>query len=1748
MPPGKKSGMKPSHRTAIVAAAVAVVFLALVLARHAIVRTVLSTVLSVATGYHISIGRQTVGWSHAVFFDVRVSKNGDPVLDARRIDLDYALRDIFPGGEHRYGFVAIAIQKPVVTITRHRDGSLTFSRPGGTGAAPPATTRRAAAPYYFTARLRDGTIRLVDEAPLQPDLAVQTIANLTIDASVKSDERTTARVSGVWIGRRSQAAPLRRYPFAEHTVIDVHRGIGLNQVRADELPLRGALGFFVHSPAVRFDDGVIDGVNVILYALAPHPGDEMQYSAGGGLTLNGGRIAVSALASPIRDLQGHVGIAGDTLTADTLAGSVAGLRLQGRGAFYDIARNARAWLAISGNGDLAAMRSLFPFAHGVPLRGPVHVETLFASLVDDPLIHTTFVIPHVEYDRYPIRDVSGAADVYGDAVVIRGVNARFGSIAATLAGRVLTSSKGGDDIVFALDASGRGSALPYADMLAPDSTVHATALLAEIPGVKGWRARGTIDATGPTDGGMTFAVDEKGVGEFGPLVFTRRDGTSLAGGFRLERTISQSAGWIEAHRFRLGSTRAPVLPGVEIPAFPPIAGVIDGALVAGGPPSAFSVAGTMRGRALRYQDYAFGDGQVSLAGTFDDLRLHGIAVDGPLGRFRGDGGLANGVFALEGTYDAALSSLQPFFGRGITATGGLHGPVRATFAGDRIVVQTPGAAMRGARVRGIPLQDVAGTLLVQGKALRVVAADANVGGGRAVIADAGGPFVISAPAIPATALRGAGLPLDGGALSLFGLANLTGSAPRFEGTIGLSDGRAQGFPISGGADLAFDGRVATVTTGNAALAGTYGDFSGRIGVAPNGPSYDLVARVPLGEIGDISRAMRLPLPTLEGSFSADVRVRGSGATPRIVAAVVAPEGSYNGLAFRDVRGTIDMSRGAIVARNATVSVHSTRALVNASIAGRAFNVNVRSDAANLADFNEYFNEAETLAGTGALAFDLSNDGATTRTSGHFALQGVRFRRFPFGTTQGTWSDRGGRIDAALDIFGPSGNLRANGSVIAAHGDTIHAFTAANLGVRAAASNVDLETWLPPFGITAPVLGRVDASATVAGRWPRLDANVGATLHNGSLLGYAVKEGTLHARGEAGRIGLSNTVLDLGFARFDAAGSFGLSADAPLALSIRGQTADIGRALRTVLGKQRFDVAGSVQADARIAGTLRRPSATVGFDLTDARYRTLVIPRVLGSVAYANGTLDVRDAEATFQTGNAFLAGTLPISLRQLGIRRHAPFSFTLALGGVDLAPFAPLVPSTNTKLGGTVDGRLAIEGTTDAPRIFGTMTLANGSYVSDFDRARIADANASLTFSGTSVALDTLQAKVGSGTVDGRGRLILPFANAPRSGYAIAIAAHRAGFDLPQYGSGKLDGNLRLSRRGSLPLLSGNVTLSDTSIPFSSIVRQITAGGGTASGGPPFDLAFDLVAHAGKNVRVQGSIIDVGAMGTLALTGTLADPKLDGTISATPGGVFSTYNHAFRIQQATVSFRPAEGIDPYIDARAFAHVTNPDPDPARNPVGSADITISVNGPADELANGSGITYSSSPPYDSEQIVGLLLDASVFGAVNFGQQQNATILRGAPGVTNPLLPPGVTPYQAGVVTFNEEAFSLLNGQLVQRFLAPLETFLTGPLGLSDLELTVDYGGGVGYEAYKQIGRRDVYANFGERLTAPTRWTLGFTARPDAVTSIVFNYYHQNGVPAITTGTLVSQQQIQQLKGISPLTSPGGFSFSIVRKYP
>jgi hypothetical protein len=1713
------------------------------LTHHAIAKFVVSRGLGAAVGYSVRFGDMSLGWSHATFTDLHVTKNGDPVLDAARIDVDYALRDIFPGGKHRYGFAGVAIDRPTITLVRHADGSFNFNR-GGTSSSPPAPTQSAAEPLLFSARIRNGTIEVVDEAPFEPDLARQSIVDVAIDASVQSNARTVARVDGTLVGRRSQGAPIGRWPLSVRSVIDYGRGFAMHRFRAPQLPLRGLLNFLVHAKIARFDDGVMRDVDVRAYALGIVAQAPFAYRFGGGGALEGAQIALGPLAKPIRDLHGQIDLFDDGVTAPDLRGEVAGIPLHIQGGMYDFA-DVQFRLGISADPQLSQLRQLFAFLRDQPVRGPMHLETLVTSTAREPLIRTVVSSPRLYYGKIPLDGARGTVDYEDGVVSFAGFHLGFGPLQSSLDGQV-TVSQPVAELEGSVHVAGPASALPYAQAIAAGETIRGDAIVGG-NGRTGFRARGTIDADGPHASGEGFlAVDEHGSGEFGPFLFQRDDGSLLAGAFRLERPYSISAGWAVAERYRFDvPARNAVLPGVEIFGFPPIGGIIDAALVAGGPPNGFAVAGHVQMRDARFQAYPLGRLSADLGGTFDDMRLHRIRLDGPRGRFSGDGAVARGVFGVRGTYDGSLADLRVFTGD-IGGRGSVHAPVAALVDDRGVTVQTTGALLGGGSIHGVALGAAAGTMTIAGADVRIVTGSATLDGAHAVAAARDGETAISMVGVPAAAFAGSGLPLAAGRVSIFGLGNL--ERPEFHGSIDLDRGVARGYPLGGWVDISLNGPTLSIRDGIAQLGDTFGRLGGRIDdIGSPDFGYNLYAGVTLGDVGDLVHDLRLPLRYAEGSFAARVHIFGGNAAPSIAGTVLSPEGAYNGLHYRDAGGRLELSEGgAVRIDQGRVTVGTTHANFRASAGGGALGLAVSSPASNLADFDDYFDESEMLAGTGALSFSFINNGRATTTAGRVALAGARIRRFPLGTVDGHWSTSGGTIAADIALAGAAGGVHAGGTIVPAAAGPLNALRRARIAADVALTGVDLGTVLPAAGFTYPILGRLTAGGRIAGVFPRLAIGGHATVAGGQVGPFPVLSADATTRIVGNRVSLDTASADLGFAQFTASGIVGLTPADPLSLRVHAVVPDLAAAARRVLPHRTLDVGGSLESDALITGSSAKPQLTAGFDFERPRVGPLLVQRVIGNLESDLHSVKLDSADFVLNHGSAVIAGSLPISLQPPGIGPpDAPLSITADAHSVDLASLAPLLPGSGTKLTGTVDGHLAVEGSVRSPRVLGTVSLSNGSYVSNVETSPIRDAAAQLVFEGTSVALEALHAQVGAGSVEADGRLDLPISDEPAQTYSLQIAAKGAQINVPAFGGGTIDGTAQLVSGTGHPTLSGDVALTNATIPFAAIFRPASSAAEPTPLAPIFNLGFDLRVDA-KNIRIKSPIIDVGAAGNIVLTGTLRSPRAAGTFTATRGGVFSTYQRLFRIQDATVTFDPNAGIVPNLDLHATAHVENPDPDPARNAIGSADITVAVTGPADAYT----ISYSSQPPYSQAQIVALLVDLPVLGSLNFGGRGPLPgTLPGAPGESDALLPPGVTPNQTGVTPIQQEAFSLLNTQLTQRLLSPLENAFGGALGLTDLALTLDYGGRVGYTARQQLSRkRAVYATVGQVLSYPTRTQLGFASRPDPATTISFTYFQQNGTPYYSNSIFGNTSTVEVVNGIQPLSDRQGFSFTITRTYP
>jgi hypothetical protein len=271
---------------------------------------------------------------------------------------------------------------------------------------------------------------------------------------------------------------------------------------------------------------------------------------------------------------------------------------------------------------------------------------------------------------------------------------------------------------------------------------------------------------------------------------------------------------------------------------------------------------------------------------------------------------------------------------------------------------------------------------------------------------------------------------------------------------------------------------------------------------------------------------------------------------------------------------------------------------------------------------------------------------------------------------------------------------------------------------------------------------------------------------------------------------------------------------------------------------------------------------------------------------------------------------------------------------------------------------------------------------------------------------------------------------------------------------------------------------------------------------------------------------------------------LSGSFKST-SGTLTYFDRAFRVQEGAVRFDPSDGLVPTIHAVATTNVVNPDPDRARNPYGSAEVTIDVNGPIQGLK----IDFSSNPTgYSRDQIIAMIAPLGGFlGGIAYTNQSVYQVQ--SPGGFTPLgaLSPVPNVYQQRYATISvgQEAFNILNAQFAAGLLSPVENVLGSGLGLSSVNLTMGYYGNVGVTATRLLGKT-VSAVYATTFGLPQIQSFGLKIKPSELTSATLSFFYQTGPTRVYTspGSAVGYGGNGDLLG-QPLLGQSGFSFQLNR---
>jgi hypothetical protein len=1681
------------------------------------VRFALSTIVPLATGYDVQVQDLRLESQHGALVGVHVSRNGQTVLDAQRIEIYYNPRDLLPGSKHRFGLVAIAIDRPQITIVHNQNGTYNIAIPpavsGGTG-RPLANN----VPLNFTVRVRDASASLNDEYRFYKASSHQRVDHINFDIAIDSAVKTQYKATGFLEDTGAQ-------PFRMAGIIDYENGYALHHVQVKAIPIATIGNYFINSSAAHILGGTVRNFDLHAWAYGIGPNSPAAYHLSGSGYLAEGLMNVKSLDSPIAHINGDINVFDSGFAAPHATALVGHIPIVFAGGIFDFA-NPQFRLGVDGRGDLRNLGEVAHFAASLPISGGVRIHALVEGGIADPVLMIGYGGKQFNYGQVPIEQPRGVVALYKNKLIVLPFHATYDGMHMHLQGMLALGDRVQSTLM--LHAFGPSARFPYLGAMVDNQPIATEALLHGTDVL--FDARGyLVSLTQPQNINGFYNIDRRGVGTFGPISVRTPSGGSLIAGFSLDRPSGNSAFWASVHDMRLNQPVPIRMPGVSIPELPPMDAHIVEANVAGtGSARNVVIGGRVYMSPAKIAGVQFDAIAARFAGPFAASRISSVHADGPWGSFDGNGTFAPNLIVARGGYSGTFKGLRMFLG-GFPVTGAISGPIAIAIAQGKIYVQAQNAQLRNATMQGIPISSVSGTMGFDNGVLRVYSAQARAAGGTVVAA---GTFATQ-PSSQRTrltlatttldagaALHGFGVPMQGGTLRAVGAIEPGTAVPNVDAGVVLQNGRAAGYgPFTTSAEVAIASDTLHLHDTIASLGETYAHISGSVGDLAHGvPAYDVAANVPVGRIAPMAQLAGVPAYSADGSFAGDVHIGGSGKSPVVRGSLSVPVGEINGLGFSNAKATVAAAPSGVSVQHGSVQVGSTTAGFSAVVTKSELAFSMQSRHADLTDFNDFFNTGDTLAGNGGIALSFGHFGHLTYTGGDIDINGLRYRGFPIGDTDAKWSSIRNIVHGKVNVGGDHGRLRASGTIAFAPGAQLaQLITRSRYDINATLSDFDLTTWLPALGFAqVPVTGRVAGNARVLGSFPHIGVTGSASLHDGTIGPLSIQRAEVAARSATGdRIDVTRMLVDLPALQATGSGSFGLSAKAPIDFQVHAVTDDLPRLVASV-SKKRLDVRGHIESTLSIGGSISAPRFLAGVDASNLDVYGISIPSFVGQVQLHRKNIVVRNAEMTLARGNVTIAGSLPLQVQPFAFGPlNAPMSMDAQATNLDLAAFGSLM-GNDTKLGGVLNGHIGVSGTVSNPRIFGQLSAMGGSYVSSLEVVPITDTVAQLTFEGTHATLDRVHAQLGSGTLDGDGTL--NFGGGLSGGplrYTLAMQTRGAQIAMPQFGSGTFDSTLTLQRTpGQLALLKGSAALTNAVISFGSLLALSGGTPGQPSAGPPFNLGFDLNITAGRNVRVRsGGIglygLDISGEGSAHLAGTLLKPTMSGAFNSA-GGTLTLIDRAFRVQEGRVTFNPANGAVPDIYAIATTTVTNPDPNPQRNPTGSTQITARVSGIVPNL----NIDLTSSPGgYTKEQLLALLLPLnSLVGPIQFtdtGVILPAGQLAGAPAPgTGAPLPNIFEARQNGTVTIGQEAFSILNAQFTNGLLSPLETALGSTLGISDVNLTVDYGGNVGINLRRPLAG-DFYAVYGTTFGIPVRETYGFAYQPNAFTQAQFTLFYQQG---------------------------------------
>jgi translocation and assembly module TamB len=493
-----------------------------------------------------------------------------------------------------------------------------------------------------------------------------------------------------------------------------------------------------------------------------------------------------------------------------------------------------------------------------------------------------------------------------------------------------------------------------------------------------------------------------------------------------------------------------------------------------------------------------------------------------------------------------------------------------------------------------------------------------------------------------------------------------------------------------------------------------------------------------------------------------------------------------------------------------------------------------------------------------------------------------------------------------------------------------------------------------------------AAVLAGGRLARQPAPAGA-----GVLAVGVDSLALHLPGDAWVLerpaelrvtDSAATVSHLALRSVYGAGSFTLEGDLPTRgradahLQVQGLPL-VG--LYALLERDTAGVAGTVSATAALSGTRRSPVSSGAFSLSNGSFGEFRTPFVDGSFEYGDQRL--RTALHLWRSGQQILdvQAYLPLDLALLPVeQRQLPdtLSVRVTADSVDLSLLEAVTPAVR-QVAGVFSADLGVAGTWDAPRLEGSLTIANAAATIPALSVRYESVNGRLTLSGDTIAIRPLSVTSDRGRADVSGVVRLERLTHPVLDLRIAAEQFKA-LDLRSRVAITASGRLTLQGPVFGATLTGRASVTEGVLYFADLVQKRIVNLDELADtvlaslieqqrlGPEFQNVFldslridDLELEMGSDVWLRSNEANIQLAGTARLTKRRNQLLVSGTLQAVHG----TYRlklgpvaREFVVSQGTVRYFGTPDQDAALDIEA-KHVVHPVPTSAQG--SPPDITV-----------------------------------------------------------------------------------------------------------------------------------------------------------------------------------------------------------------